>query len=138
VKTSIGTSDALDRLGQLDLAAVDAHPANAPDLVGDVRRRDGPEKRAGRAGLDLEPQHCLAEQLRDLARVLDAPRLVAGALGIALLELGDLRRRRHLGQPARQEEIPRVPARDVHDLATQADLVDVLGQDDLHPRYPLT
>src|SRR5205823_119217 len=51
----------------------------------------------------------------------------------ALLELRDLRRHRDLGEPAREEEVPRVAACDVHDLAAQSDVVHVLGEDHLHP-----
>ena len=41
-----------------------------------------------------------------------------------------------LGQLPRQQEVARVAARDVHDLAAQAELLDVLEQDDLHPATP--
>ena len=49
-----------------------------------------------------------------------------------LLQLGDLRRRRDLGEPPREQEVARVAARDVDDLAAQADLVDVVEEDDFH------
>ena len=40
--------------------------------------------------------------------------------------------RRELGEPARQQVVARVAARDVHHLAAQAEALDVLTQDDLH------
>src|SRR5207253_8597637 len=46
-------ADPLDRLVELDLPAVDADLARAPDLGGDVRRRDRAEERAGGTGLEL-------------------------------------------------------------------------------------
>jgi hypothetical protein len=65
-------------------------------------------------------------------RLVGRPRLVPRALLVALAQLGDLRRRRGLGEPARQEEVARVAARDVDDLAAQAELVDVVEKDDFH------
>ena len=58
-KIVIGTvcaPDALDRLGQLDLAPVDADLRRAPDLVRDVGRRDRAEQPPARAGAALEAQ----------------------------------------------------------------------------------
>src|SRR5207302_6389484 len=81
-------ADPLDRIG-LDLAPVDADLLGAPEFVRDVGRRDRAEEGAGRARLDLEPQHRLRKRLRDLARLLGGLRLVARALGLALLQLRD-------------------------------------------------
>ena len=103
-----------------------------PDRVGEVRLRHRPEQDAGLAGLDVEAELRLAEPLRDLLRLLEALRLVQRAAGVHLLELRHARGRRRLGELARQEEVPRVPARDVDDLAAQAELVDVFSEDDLH------
>src|SRR5205807_1826564 len=47
-------SDALDRVAEVDLAAVDADAARAPDLVGDRRRRDRSEQHAGGPRLHVE------------------------------------------------------------------------------------
>ena len=74
----------------------------------------------------------LLERRGDRLRVLDGLRLVACPLRVALLELGDARRRRLLGELARQEEVARVAARDRDDVAAEADVVDVLEEDDLH------
>ena len=63
---------------------------------------------------------------------------MAGPLGIAPLELAHQPGRRHLGEPARQEEVARVAARDVHDLAAEAELVDVLLQNDFHRHLLVT
>ena len=59
-------------------------------------------------------------------------RLVAGAVLLALLVLGEERGRRRLRELARLEVVAHVPARDVHDVAAQADLLDVLQEDDFH------
>ena len=50
----------------------------------------------------------------------------------AILQLGHARRRRRLGELPREQEVAGVPARDVDDVAAQADLLDVLEEDDLH------
>ena len=90
VDRHVVAADALDVL-QVDLAPVDADLARAPDLVGDVRRRDRAEERAGRAGLHLEAEHRLAQRLRDRLRLLGVRRLVTRPLRVALAQLGDAR-----------------------------------------------
>ena len=59
-------ADALDRL-HVELAAVDADLLVLPEPVGDVRRGDRAEERAGRAGVDVEAQLRRLEPLRDRA-----------------------------------------------------------------------
>ena len=59
-------------------------------------------------------------------------RVVAGPLGVAPLELAHEPGRRHLGEAAREEEVARVAARDVDDLAAETELVDVLLENDFH------
>ena len=59
---------------------------------------------------------------------------MAGALGLAALELRDPRLGRHLREAARLQVVAHVAARDGDDLAAEADLVDVLQQDDVHQR----
>src|SRR5215210_5216440 len=54
----------------------------------------------------------------------------------ACSKLCALRGRRRLGELARQQIVAREPRSDVDDLAAQADLLDVLSQDDLH-RQPV-
>ena len=125
-------ADALERLGELDLAPVDAHLEALPDRVGELGLRDRPEEDAGLAGLDVEADLGLPEPLGDLLGLLEALRLVQRAAGVDLLELRDPGRRRRLGELARQQKVPRVPARDVDDLAAQAELLDVFSEDDLH------
>src|SRR5204863_205154 len=83
------SADALDVV-EIDLAAVDADLARAPDLVGDVRRRHRAEQRAGRAGFHLEAEDRLTQRLRDRLRLLGVRCLVARALLLALAQLGDL------------------------------------------------
>src|SRR5919202_6653447 len=98
-------ADALDRLVELDLAPVDPHLARPPDLVRDVRGRDGAEERPGRPRLDLEAEHRLAQELADLAALLERPRLVARPLRVAPPELLDARRGRDLRQPPWQQVV---------------------------------
>ena len=114
-------ADPLDRV-DLDLAPVDADLAASASsssamFVGVTEPNSEPvgpaftSKRSSR----------LLEDLRDLLRLLDRARLVARALLVALAQLRDLRRRRRLGEPPRQQEVARIAARDVHDLAAQAE-----------------
>src|SRR5215211_1962527 len=135
VDCDLVAADPLDRVGEVDLSAVDPDLASAPELVGDVGRRHRAKQRPARSGVHVEAEDGLAEGLRDLLRLLEAPGLVARALGLPLLELGHLRGRRRLGETPWLEVVPHEPARDVHDLAAQADLVDVLQEDDVHQRF---
>jgi hypothetical protein len=109
-----------------------------PELVRDVGRSDGAEQRSGRSGLDVEaeldPRKALAYRLR----VVEGLRLLPGAPVLDLADLGNSRRCRLVGEAAGEEEVTCVPARDVHDLAAEADLVDVLAQDDFHYRPSAT
>src|SRR5262249_28285105 len=107
------------------------------ELVGDVRRRHRPEQRPGRPGLHVEAQDGLAEHLGDLGRLLGRTCLVPGALLVDALDLRDPAGRRDLREPPREQVVAGVAALDVDDLAAQAELLDVLEQDDLH-RYPDT
>ena len=79
-----------------------------------------PKSDAGRPGLDLEPQHGLAENLGDLLRLLGGSRLVLRALLLDPAQLRDAGRRRVLGEPPRQEVVAGVAAGDVDDLPAQA------------------
>src|SRR6185503_9166147 len=115
-----------------ELAAVDPDLLLLPEAVGDVRRRDRAEERAGWAGVDVEPQLEGLEAGRDRAGLVDALRLVPRPLRFALLELAPQAGRRRLGEAAWQQEVAGVAAGDVHDLAAQAQLVDVLVQHDFH------
>src|SRR5206468_3030315 len=132
-------ADSLDR-ARVDLAPVDADLLLAPELVDDVGRSDRAEERTGRACLDLEAEHRLLERRRDRLRVFDGLRLVARPLRVALLELGDARRRRLLRELAGQEEVARVATRNGDDVAAKTDVVDVLQEDDPrgHYRSPLS
>src|SRR5581483_5608878 len=126
-------ADPLDRV-DADLPAVDAHLRLGPDLVRDVGRRHRAEERARWACLHLEAQLRLRERARERLRLVGRLRLVPGDLRLTLAQLGDARRRRLLGEPAREEVVARVPARDRDDVAPQADLLDVGEQDHLHQR----
>ena len=103
-----------------------------PQLVGDVGRRDRAEERAGRAGFDVKAELHFPETLRNRLGVLEGLRFVPRSPLVDLLQLRDARGRRLVGEAAGKEEVPCVTPRDVHDLAAQADLVDVLAEDDFH------
>ena len=118
-------ADALDRLVQVDLAPVDSDLLRRPDLVGDVGRRHRAEEAPARAGAALEAQLDPVQLGRDLLGLLVRAGLVPGALLLALRVLGEERGRGRLREFARLEVVPHVAARDVHDVAAQADLLDV-------------
>jgi hypothetical protein len=68
----------------------------------------------------------------DLVRLLGASSLVPRTLRLDALELRDAGGGRSLRQPAREEVVARVPAGDVDDVPAQAELLDVLEEDDVH------
>jgi hypothetical protein len=117
---------------QVDLPPVDANLPRAPDFVGHVRRRHRAEQTAGRPGRLLEPQHRLGQRLGDRLRLFDGPSLLAGTDLVALLDLGHLGRRGALREAPGDEEVARVPVGDADHVAAQAELLDVLDEDDLH------
>src|SRR6185295_3395904 len=80
----------------------------------------------------VEPKLDTLDALRDPARLVDRLRLVPRTLRVALLELLHEPGRGDLGKPAREQEVARVPACDVDDVAAQAELVDVLRENDVH------
>ena len=129
-------ADPLERVAG-DLAPVDADLPCSPDLVGDVGRRDRAEERARRAGLHLEPQHGLAEELGDLLSLVRAPRLVLRACGVDLLQLRHARRRGVLRQLAGKQVVPRVAASDVDDVPPQASFSTSLRRMTCTMRTPL-
>jgi hypothetical protein len=116
----------------VDLAPVDPDLGRIPDPVGDVRRRHRAEERPGRAGVHVEAELGLLQRGGDPLRLLDRLGVVPRAQRLAALELVDLRLRRHLGQPPRQQVVAGIPARDVDHVAAQAELLDVLQENDLH------
>ena len=128
-------TDPLDAVDP-DLATVDADLADPPDLVGDVGRRDRAEQRSGRARLDVEPQHELAERGRDLRGLLGAASLVHRLLGIDALDFLDAPLGRHLGEVPGEQVVPGVATRDVDDLSAVAELLNVLEQNDVHRISP--
>ena len=80
----------------------------------------------------VEAKLGLAEGLGDLLSVVEALRLVPGTLGVALLELGNARGSRLLGELPRAEVVAHVAARDGDDVAAQPDLLHVFQEDDVH------
>ena len=59
------------------------------------------------------------------------------ALSVALLDLLHEPLGRHLGEPAGKQEVARIPARDVHDLAAETEMVDVCLENDFHYFSPM-
>ncbi len=74
----------------------------------------------------------MSEHVGDLAGLLYGAGLVPRALLVDALQLRDAAGGGRLGEPARQEVVAGVAARDAHDLAAEADLLDVCEQDHLH------
>jgi hypothetical protein len=62
---------------------------------------------------------------------------VLRTLRVAPLELLHEALGRNLREPARQKEVARVTARDVHDLAAQTEMVDVFLENDFHYFSPM-
>jgi len=57
---------------------------------------------------------------------------VSRALGLDAAELRHPRGRRRLGQLPWEQVVPGIATGDVDDVAAQADLLDVLQEDDVH------
>ena len=55
-----------------------------------------------------------------------------GPLLVALLELGHLRGRGHLGEAAREQVVAGEAARHADHVAAQANVIDVAAEDDVH------
>ena len=72
------------------------------------------------------------ERRRDFLRVVRGARLVTRPHGLDPPELGDAARGRDLGETPGQEVVARIATLHVDDVAFQAELLDVVGQDDLH------
>ena len=81
-------ADPLDRL-HLELAPVDADLLLVPEPVGDVGRGHRAEERRRSGRRCVEAQLERLDPAGDRARLVDRLRLVAGPLGVALLELAD-------------------------------------------------
>src|SRR6185437_9412241 len=124
----------LDRVLQLDLAAVQLQSARLAYRVNDVLRGDRAEQATVVARLLWDREDGLLQQRRVLVGPLR--RLARGALsGLdAPLSLGDRARRGRLGQLARHQVVAQVAGSDVHDVATLAERVHTLQQDRLSHR----
>src|SRR4051794_27643002 len=122
-------SRGLDRLVELDLAAVELQSASLADGIDDLLRGDRAEQPAVVACGVGDREHRLGEQRGVLLGLLSevAHRLLGGFL--ATLRLGNRAAGRRLGELARDEEVPQVAGRDVDDVALLTKGVDVLSQD---------
>src|SRR5260221_6111647 len=126
-----GLAQGLERFGHLDLPLVDLEALRL-ERGRDVRRGDRPVQRVvvadPAADLDLE----LADPLRDrLGRALlfEIARLgeLLFPLDLALVVVGHDER-----ELARQQVVPSIAGRDLHDVAAAAQVFDVLSEDDFH------
>ena len=82
--------------------------------------------------LDVEAKLGRLEPRRDRLRLVDGLCLVPGSQGIAALQLPHEAGSGRLGEAARKQEVARVAASHVDDLAAQAEALDVLTKNDLH------
>ncbi|MDX6474573.1 MAG: large subunit ribosomal protein [Gaiellaceae bacterium] len=104
-----------------------------PALVKELEKRDA--QRARHEAKSVDEARSIATRLEalelrsDLPCLLDAGRLVPRELRLALLELLDEGGRRLLRQLAREQVVAGIAARDVDDLAAQAEVVDVPLED---------
>ena len=122
-------ADPLDHV-EVDLAAVDADLPRPPELLlGDVGRRDRAEERTCRAGLDLNAGWSSSAWPRS-----PRPGRTSAASWRAACRSGDLGDAPGVATSAsrREQVVAGVPALDVDDVALEADLLDVAGQDDFH------
>src|SRR5918998_2210500 len=131
-------AEGLYRLGEPDAAAVEVDAAGVLDGVGDVGGGDGAEEPLVLAGARLDGDDALVERLGHLAGPLgQAPVALLGLFHL-VARLLQLARGRHLGEPARHQEVAHVAPAHVDDVAALPDLLDVLRKDDLHVYRPTT
>jgi hypothetical protein len=121
----------LDRLVEVDLAAVDRDAARLLDGVGDVLRGDRAEQAPVVAGLLADREDGLVEQLGALGGAGDGLLRCALLGGRAALGRVDGAPGRRLGGLARDQVVAQVALGDVDDGALLAERLDVLEQDRL-------
>src|SRR5690606_5447766 len=118
-------------LRQPHLAALDLD-AERRHRLGDVHRADRAEQLAFGPRLRLDADRLAFELLRARLRGLELLRRPPLELGPALLELGDVLRRRDRRLAFRDQKIARIARLDLHQVADAAQVVDLLEQNDLH------
>src|SRR5690606_20346232 len=123
---------ALDRVDDLDAAAVDLGPAGGLHGVGDVARGDRAEQAAGLAGAGGQAHLQGAELAGDFLGGADVADLTGGArladgLDLALGAAGPAH-----GVAARDEVVAAVAVLDLDDVAGGAEAGDLVGEDELH------
>src|SRR5450759_381014 len=126
-----GLAERLERLGHLDLPLVDVEALRLQRLR-DVRRGHRPVQRVVVADAAADHDLDLADPLRDgLGRALVFHVAHFGelllALDLALVVLGHQQR-----ELPRQQVVPSVTGRDLHDVATAAQVFDVFSENDFH------
>src|ERR671911_3098832 len=133
----VGT-EGLDGLGEPDATPVEVYAAGVLDRVGDIRGGDRAEEPLVLTGTRLDSDHALVERLGHLCGPLgQAPVALLGLLHLAA-SLLQLAWGRHLGEPARHQEVAHVAPAHVDDVAALPDLLHVLRKDDLHVYRPTT
>ena len=120
------------RLGDVDLHAVDGHPVLALERLGDVLVGHRSEGLALPARLQAEDERERRKACRELFGVGVRPVLLHLARLALLREVLQLPRRRLDRKPARKEEVLRVAVRDVLHLTGAAETADLAPQDDAH------
>src|SRR5829696_1576036 len=125
-------AEGLYGLRKPDAAPVEVYAAGVLDGVGDVGGGDGAEEPLVLAGARLDGYDALVERLSHLAGPIGQASVALLGLLHLMPGLLQLARGRHLGEPARHEEVAQVASAHVDDVAPLPDLLDVLGQYYLH------
>src|SRR5690606_8075572 len=130
-------ADRLDRVLDLDAAAVQLGAVGGADGLGDVGGGHGAEQAAALAGTGAQRHAQRLELVGDLLAALDRGDLAGRAglldrLDLALGTAGPLD-----GETAGDEVVAAVAVADLDDVAGLAEPGDLLGQDELHVRSPL-
>src|SRR5690606_37421077 len=132
VQLDVVIADHADRpFRQPYLAALDLD-AERRHRLGNVHGPDRAEQLALRARLGLDADRQALELLRACLRGRELLRRPPLELGAALLELGDVLRRRDRRLALRDQIIARVARLDLHEVSDAAQVVDLLEQNDLH------
>src|SRR5699024_8517758 len=127
-------ANGLDRATDVNVALVDAGAAGLPDRTGDQGGGDGTEQLAVLAGPDRELDLQRLDLVADLAGMVEVTDLagVPAALDALDLGLGALGPRHRVA--LRDQEVAAVAVLHLDDVAGQAELLDLGGQDELHVR----
>src|SRR5690606_6335776 len=118
-------AEGLDRLVEMDLAAVDAE-LHRSELLGDVDRGDGAEELLLLTHLAADGHLGLGDALGELGGARLALGLGGQRNALLVLDLADVARGRQHGLVVRDEEVAAVTATDLDDVARITEVGDVL------------